>query len=146
MHANRGILSRNSRLLRQVAELAILQIHNPQRIPIFRLESREKAGNTLADLLPQGCIWLLAFREFPPGFHGPCRAGPVAVMIDDGVAEHPIEPGDHFLIRHTTSSFQSARKRCLQDIFGGGPGLDAPFQERQKLAVAGNQLRKGFGR
>lgn len=41
MYPDCGIFRSDTRLLCQIAELAILQVHNQQRIPIFRLESRE---------------------------------------------------------------------------------------------------------
>jgi hypothetical protein len=86
MDTDGGILLGDARLLRQVAELAILQIHNPQRLLIFLLERREEAGNTLADLLPERRIGLLNLRELStPGLHSPCRGGPMTVMIDHGV-------------------------------------------------------------
>ena len=96
MYADGGILRCDARLLRQVAEFAILQIYDPQRLSIFRLESREKAGNALADLLPQHRVGLLNSGELStPSLHSPCGAGAVTVMIDHGVAQDPIEPGHH---------------------------------------------------
>ena len=112
MYTDSGIFRCDARLLRQVAELAILQIHDPQRMSIFRLERREKAGNTLADLLPQRRIGLLNLRELSaPSLHSPCRSGPVTVMIDHGVAQDTIEPGHHLFILHAGPSLQSAHKR-----------------------------------
>ena len=147
MYADGGILCCDARLPRQVAELAILQIHDPQRMSIFRLESREKAGNTLADLLSQHRIGLLDLRELSaPSLHGPCRGGPLTVMVDNGIAQDPIEPSHNLFILHAGPALQSARKRCLQDVFGGGSGLDAPLQEGQKLPVSANQLRYRLGR
>ena len=49
-------------------------------------------------------------------------------------------------ILHTGPALQSARKRCLQDIFGDGSGFDTPFQEGQKPPVSSNQLRYRLGR
>ena len=147
MYADGGILCCDARLLRQVAELAILQIHDPQRMSIFRLESREKGGNAPADLLAQCRGWFLMFRELPaPSLHCPCRGGPVTVMIDHGVAQDPIEPGHHLFIVHAGASLQSACEGCLQNVFGDCSGLDTPFQEGQKLPVSFHQLRYGLGR
>jgi hypothetical protein len=86
MYPDGGILRGDTRLPSQLAELAILQVHNQQRIPIFWLESRKQAGNALADLLPQRRIRLLALPELPTqGFHRAGRGGPVSVVIDHGV-------------------------------------------------------------
>ena len=147
MYADGGILLCDARLLREVVELTVVQIDHLQRLSIFRLESREKRGNTLADFLPQHGIGLLNVRVFPaPCLHGPCSCGAVTVMIDHGIAQGAIEPGDNVLVLHPSPSLQSAHKRLLQDVFGYGSGLDAPFQEGQKFAVSFNELRYGFGR
>jgi hypothetical protein len=63
----------------------------------------------------------------------------VTVVINHGVTENSIKPGNHLLILHPRPALQSARKRRLEDIFGGCSRFDASFEERQKLPVSANQ-------
>jgi len=99
----------------------------------------------VADLLPQGRIGLLAVGEVSaPTFQSPSRGGPVTVMIDHGVTENPIEPRNHLLVLHLCPALQSARKRRLENIFGGRSRFDASFQERQKFPMSVNQSGNGF--
>jgi hypothetical protein len=146
MQADGGIFRRNTRLLRQVTEGAVFQVDNPEGILVFRLERGEKAGHALADLLPQHLIGFLSLGELSaPFLQGARSGGPLTVMIDDGVAQDPIEPGHNLFILHTGPALQSAHKRRLQDFFGGGSGLDTPLEEGQKLAVSLHELRQRFG-
>lgn len=63
----------------------------------------------------------------------------MTVVVNNGVAENPIKPGNHLLLRHFGAVLQAARKRRLENIFRNGSGFDAPFEEAQKTAVCANQ-------
>ena len=65
-------------------------------------------------------------------------------MIDHSVAEDPIEPRHNVFVLDTRPSLQSARKRRLENIFGGCSRFDASFEERQKLPVRVNQPGNRF--
>jgi hypothetical protein len=137
MHADGGIVGRDSRLAREVADVAIVEIDDLQRLAIFGLEGCEKAGNTLADLLTEEGIGLLNPGGLAaPGLQGALGSGAAAVMVDDGIAEDPIEPGDNLLILDAGTAFDSAHEGGLEDVFGGFAGLDAALEEGEKLAVA----------
>jgi hypothetical protein len=111
MQADRGIICCDSRLLRQIAQFAFLQINEAQRIPISRFECTEKAGDTLADLLPHFRIGLLALRELPsPDFHGFSGDSAATVVIDDRIPQDSIEPRHDFFVRHTGPTFQATGK------------------------------------
>jgi hypothetical protein len=43
----------------------------------------------------------------------------MTVVIDHGIAEDPIKPGNYLLILHLGPALQSARKRRLENILGG---------------------------
>jgi len=87
MHSDCRIFRCDAGLLRQFSEFAVLQIHDPERIPIFRLQRRKQAGNTLADFLVELCLRSVALCEVPfPNFHSFRRGRPVTVMINHGVA------------------------------------------------------------
>ena len=69
------------------AEFSVFQIHDPERILIFRFQGRKQAGNALADLLPKLCLWYLTLCEVPsPNFHGVRRDRAVTIVINHGVA------------------------------------------------------------
>ena len=70
----------------------------------------------------------------------------MTVVIHNGIAENPVKPGDHLLLGHFGSVLQSARKRRLEDIFGGGPRFDAAFEEAQKTAMCADQPVNRFRR
>ena len=94
MHAHRSILRGDSSLVSEVAHCAFLQVHDPQSKPIFGLEGLKKRGHTPADLIGELQRGTLVFRKFPhPGVHRTRRGRSPALMIDQGVAENPIEPG-----------------------------------------------------
>jgi hypothetical protein len=130
MHADGGILGSDSRLLGEVAELSVLEVHDSYGVAIVGLEAGEEAGDTLADFLAEAGVGLRVGGELAaPGFQGSSGNGAVAVMVDYGVAEDSIEPGDHFFVVNRGASFQAAGEGGLEDVFGGGPGFDAAFQE-----------------
>jgi hypothetical protein len=60
MHSDCRIFRCNAGPLGEFAELAVLQIYDPERIPIFWLQCRKQAGYTLTDFLPQLCLGFLA--------------------------------------------------------------------------------------
>ena len=142
MHSDCRIFRCNVGLLGQIAEFAVFQIHDPERIPIFWLHGRKQAGNALADLLPKLCLWFLTLCEVPPpNFHGVRRGRSVTVVINHGVAQYSIEPRHDFFVLHSSPMLQPTSKRGLQNILGGRPGLYAPFQKCQKRAMPVYQLR-----
>lgn len=68
----------------------------------------------------------------------------MTVVINYGVAQDPIEPRHDFFVLNCGPVLQSTSKGRLQNIFGGRPGLDAPFQKREKPAVSFYQPRNCF--
>jgi hypothetical protein len=147
MYPDGCVFGGNAGLLRELVQVALLQIHNPQRIAIFGLERIEQAGNALADFLVQLGLGLLAGGEIPfPGFCGSREGGALAVMIDDGVAQDAIEPSHNLFVLNAGAVFQSAGKGRLQNVFGGGPGFYALLEKTQELAMSGYELRNRFRR
>ena len=76
VHAHSGILRGDAGPMREVVQSAFLQIHDPQRIPIFGLERLEKCRNATADLAAEFCVRARAPGKLPPqGFPGARRTG-----------------------------------------------------------------------
>ena len=101
----------------------------------------------MAEFLPQFRGGLKRFRELAsPCFHCPRGTGAVTIMIDDCVAQYPIEPGDRFFAVNGRIAFQSTNEGSLKDIFRDGFGLDAPLQKFEELTVPFHQPRNRFRR
>ena len=70
----------------------------------------------------------------------------MAVVVDDGVAEHPIKPGyGAFVISQQVAALQAADESGLQEVFGGGGVIHALAKEGQELLPAVQQAAEGFG-
>ena len=64
----------------------------------------------------------------------------VSVMVDDGIPENPIEPGNRaFLVADLLSSLERLDECGLKDVFGRLPASDPGLEESKKLIVAVDQ-------
>jgi hypothetical protein len=130
MHANRRILGCNTGLARQFVQIPFLQIYNPQRVSVFRLQCCEQAGDALADFLLQLRLGPLACgKVLPPSFMCPRSGRTVPIVINHRVTQDSIEPCHNSFIIHTRRPFQATCEGGLQDVFSGFFGLHAPLQE-----------------
>ena len=148
MNPYRGIPRSDSGLCCQVVQAAFFDVDDAQGIAVIRLERVEQAGNAVADFLFQlGFRSLVGDKLLGPAFERAFRGCPVAIMIDDGVAEHPVKPRNGtFFVAHFGATLQAPDKGRLQDVFGDGSGFDAGFEEGQELAVTIDQALDGGGR
>ena len=61
-------------------------------------------------------------------------------MVDDGVAEDAIKPSDGGLVAAQPGGLLHGADVCsLDDVFGGGAGVDAPFYELEELPSLGEE-------
>jgi len=82
-----------------------------------------------------------------PALVGSLGRSAVAVVIDDGVAEHPVKPGnDALFVAHVGPPLQGAHEGRLQDVFGDNSRFDTGLEEGQELPVAIHQAFDGGGR
>jgi len=57
-------------------------------------------------------------------------------MVDDGVAQHAVKPGDRRLLASQLVDFvETARERFLKDVFCQHAIADAPFEKAEELAM-----------
>jgi hypothetical protein len=70
------------------------------------------------------------------------------VVVDHGVSERPVEPGDHrLLVAHGPRALHPLDERLLEDVLSLGSAADAPLQEAKELAMVAHQfLDDGGGR
>ena len=140
-----GIVRGDGGLVREIVQGAFLDIDDTQGVAILGFESLKQGGDTLADFgaeLGRGSDFVL--KLLAPGFEGAGSGGAMAVVVDDGVAEDAVEPGDDLFVGDGGRVLESAGEGSLENVFGGLARLDAVLEEGQEIAVAGYELRDCF--
>ena len=117
-------------------ESSLLQIYFAQQLCIGRRDDVERTGDALARGLLQlriGCR--RGFQFLCPTFKGCAFGGAAPIVVDDGVAEDAIEPGNGGLAGAQASprlgdlGLKGTQVGCLQNIFGDGATVDSALEE-----------------
>jgi hypothetical protein len=121
------------------------EVHVAQNLVV----SRFKSGEHLADALADDCLGLrvgCGFGEVVrPALEGSVFGGAAAVVIDDGVAEDAVEPGDGGLVAAQSGGLlDGADVGTLNDVFCGCGGFDAPLHEAKELASLEDEVGDSF--
>ncbi len=137
MHPHRGISRSNSRALRQIVQTPLIQIDGPQSLTVFGLERLEQTLTHWQISSFSSASGVSMRTKFPaPAFLRPLRRCAVAIVIDHGVAEHPVKPRHGaFFVPHFGATLEALHERRLQNIFRGGSGFDPGLEECQELPV-----------
>lgn len=109
-----------------------------------RLRESADAGANLQLKLVNRPILRLKFAC--EGFDRSIGSTPPPDLVDGGVPERSIEPGnDAFAFRHTHWARERAHKRVLQDVLGNHAVADAALEETQERPVILEQGRDWCG-
>ncbi len=116
-------------------EGAFGQIDFAKDVAVCWLDGGEDAVDALADDLLGGRVELdFGGQVAGPLFEGAIFGGAVAVVVDDGIAKDAVEPGyGGFVVAESGGLLHGADVGCLDDVFGGGAGGHAAFDELEEL-------------
>ena len=129
----------------------LVEVDGAEEVGVAGGEGVEDAGKAGADLVVEfdGGGGFELVRE---GFEGFALGGAAAVVVDDGVAEDAVEPGDDGLFGWGGLGLEGADVGGLQDVLGEGGIFDAAPDEAEELAavveerIEGGLGHKGMGR
>jgi len=80
-----------------------------------------------------------------PLLEGAVFGGTAAIVIDDGVAQDAIEPGDgRFFTPQGGGVLDGADVGALDDVFGDSGGVDSPLHKMEEVISLLNQAVNGF--
>ena len=132
--------------VRVEGEGLLVEVDGAEELGVAGRDEVEDAGETGADLV----VGLGGWRglEFvSKGFEGLAFGGAAAVVVDDGVAQDTIEPGDDRLFQAGYGvALQGAHVGGLEDVFGEGGAGNATAHEAEELAaVVEERVEGGFG-
>lgn len=145
--ADGGIARGDSGLRRKFADRHSVHLDPPDGLLVFGLERGCQALHAPADLVVEIGRRLDRTLHFPgERFERAVAGSAAAVMVDDRVAQHPVEPGDgRRFISNVSPLLQAPDERILKDILGQGRVAQAAFEEPEEFAVvineAGGQIR-----
>jgi hypothetical protein len=148
MNPDGGVVGRDARLFAQIGQTAFLQINPHQSLAILGLQSIQESGNALAYVAPKRGFRLdvpvkLADQSLRPSISGSA----LPIIIDDGVSQNAIEPGDGGLFVANRRAFlKTLDEGRLQNVFRSFPGTDTVLNEFQELETAFEEAIQRLGR
>ncbi len=136
--ADGGVIGGDAGLGGEGVEGAVVEIDEFESLAVFGFEIVEQVEEALADgVAGVGVGGIGLQRIVREGFVAAITGGLLAVVIDDGVTEDAIEPGDDILLfGKFVAVFDGANEGGLEDVFGNGAGFDTRLQESQEAAMA----------
>jgi len=142
MEANGGIARGNSGLGCEGFETLACEIDAAENLAVGRLEG----GKHLVDATADDLFGLRIARGFSceisrPLLESAVFGGAVAVVVDDGVAQDAIEPGDGRLFTTQDGGvFDGADIGALDDVFRDGTGVDSALHEMEEVISLEDQV------
>ena len=126
-------------------EAAAFEFDVADNFTIGRLHGAEHIADALAhDLLGLRIRLCFGGQFLRPSLEGSVFGGAMAVVIDDGIAQDAVEPGDGRLFAaQARSLFERAGVGALQNVLRGGEGFDAPLEKAEKLLSLKRQIGDG---
>lgn len=125
----------------------LAEVDGAQKLGVIGMDGVEHAGEAGTDVAL--CLrWRsgLALELFAPLFEGVVFGGAAAVLVDDGVAQDPIEPADDgFAGVELAFAFESAEIGGLEDVFGDSWIGHAALHEAKELATVVEERVEGGG-
>lgn len=137
VEADGGVIGGDAGLGGEFGGAAFLDVDELESMPVFGLEVIEEAGDAFAYLIAQVGRRLFGFDLAGKGFEGAAGGSLMAVMVDDGIAQETIEPGDDaFFVAEGATALESTDEGSLEEVFGEGGRGDAFFKERKELVTS----------
>jgi hypothetical protein len=135
MNPDGGIVGCNSRLFAKIGQSAFFQINPCQSLAILRLQSIQQSGNALAYVaLKRGLRLNVRLKLAYQSLRRSIRGSALPMVINDGVAQNAIEPGNGGLFVANRRAFlQTLDEARLQNVFRSFPDTDTVLNEFQEL-------------
>ncbi len=119
VNSDSGVISRDPGLRCQIAWAGLIDVDHLNRLTVLRLQFGQHPRNTLANLILQVRRGnLLPLHLAGETLHRAPGSGVSPVVIDDGITEQPVKPGNNTLfIADIATSLDASYERRLQDVF-----------------------------
>jgi hypothetical protein len=142
MNTDGGVACGDSRFFCEGLEARFSQIDTAEDFAIGGLHGLDGFGDALADDIVGLRVWCRFGGEIlAPTLKSAIFGGAVAIVVDDGVAEDAVEPGDHGLFAAECGGLlDGAGVSGLDDVLGGVGGVDAPLHEVKELFALEDQV------
>ena len=143
-----GIPRRDARLLGEPPHADAVEVHTAKRRAVLGLEGGHEGSDAGAGA---GLELLVGVGRFTLGFggqshEGTTSAGFPAVMVDDRISEHAVEPGRGRLgAFKTIGPADAADERILEDVFGVLTRAYASLEKAQEAGVVIQQEAEHIG-
>ena len=146
MDADGGVSRADSCFRCEGFEILACEVNAAENLTVGGLEGGQYLVDATADNLLGLWVGRGAGREIlRPLLESVVFGGAVAVIVDDGVAQDAIEPGDGGLfLTQGWRVFDGADVGALNDVFGDGRGADPPPNEMEELISLESQSGNCF--
>jgi len=117
------------------SEALFAKIQCAQKGRVRRSDGVQRSGNALTcGVFEERFGGRLAFKLPSPSVERRAFPGSAAVVVDDGVAQNAIEPGDRrLLIAQAAGVLEGAHVCRLQNVFGEGAVIDSTGEKSKEL-------------
>lgn len=141
-HPDAGIVRGDPDLRRVVLHRKTIDLDPSQRVRVLGFEIVGEPRDAPAyDILDIGRRHFVRLQLACEQVESSIRRAGAPLMIDDGVAEHPVEPGaERLFLANLPGSLDAAHERFLQDVLRHGAAADSLFHERKKGPMVRNEL------
>jgi len=131
MHSDARIVLRDASSLRQLSQTPVFQINHLDGLSILGLQFDQHLPHASArNIANHGIGFRFCFEFANPALRGTLGSGFVSVMIDQGISQKPIEPGDcRFLVAQFPTLLDSSQEGSLEDVLRNFAALYSALQE-----------------
>jgi hypothetical protein len=146
MEANGGIAGGDSGPGCEGFKALACEVDAAENLAVGGLDGGKDLLDTTADdLLGLSVRWDFCCEVLCPLLESAVFGGTVAIVIDNGVAQDAIEPGDgRFFTAQDRGVFDGADIGGLDDVFRDGRGVDSALYEMEEVISLLNQVSNGF--
>lgn len=146
MDADGGVAGSDAHGFGESFERVFSKIDAANNLAVLRLDGGEHVLDASADDI----LCTLVRRCFGdeiagPSFESAVFGGAVTIVVDDGIAQNAVEPGDGGLVFvQRRGFFHCANVGALQDIFGSRGSIDAALEKLEEPAPLKDKIVDGF--
>ena len=140
--AHGSIRRRDSLQLGVARECTLTKINFAQQVAVDWGYHREGACDACAGRIHQKCVrrCFLALQFHPPSLQCAAFSSFMAIMVDQRVAQNPVEPRHcRFVLAQFSARFESAHVSALQNIFRDAAIMKTPLEKTEKLQAQTKQ-------
>jgi hypothetical protein len=147
MDANCGVADGNSSFAGEGLEAGFFQVDLAEYLAVCRLHALKDVADALADdLFGLRLGRCFSFETLGPLLEYTVMDGTMAIVIDDGISQDAVEPGDgRLVVAQFGGLLHCAHVSGLKDVFSRGERVHTSLDEAEKLASLEDEIRYGGG-